>query len=100
MNKIARHEVSVGSTKLDFYQVDLGLRQMKRSGLTSAIYKFTGAFPTTISTISLDWSSEAIEEYTVEFQYQYWTSSTLRQTNVDIDVGVDVNLPSLLAGGG
>ena len=79
MNKIAKHTVSVGSTKLDFYQVDLALRQLKRSGGTSAIYKFTGAFPTTISTISLDWSSEAIEEYTVEFQYQYWTSSTLSQ---------------------
>ena len=98
MNKIARHEVSVGSTRLDFYQVDLALRQLKRSGGTSAIYKFTGAFPTTISTISLDWSSEAIEEYTVEFQYQYWTSSTLSRRDVDIDVGVDVNLPSRFGG--
>ena len=92
MDKIARHEVSVGATQLDFYQVDLALRQLKRSGLTSAVYKFTGAFPTTLSTISLDWSSEAIEEYTVEFQYQYWTSSTLSQTNVDFDFNVDANL--------
>ena len=95
MDKIARHTVSVGSTKLDFYQVDLALRQLKRSGGTSAIYKFTGAFPTTISTISLDWSSEAIEEYTVEFQYQYWTSSTLSRRDVDIDVAVDFNLPTI-----
>ena len=91
MDKIARHEVSVGATQLDFYQVDLALRQLKRSGLTSAVYKFTGAFPTTLSTISLDWSSEAIEEYTVEFQYQYWTSSTLTQSGVDIDFNVDVS---------
>ena len=90
MDKIARHTVSVGSTKLDFYQVDLVLRQLKRSGATSAIYKFTGSFPTTISTISLDWSSEAIEEYTVEFQYQYWTSSTLSQTSVDFDFAATV----------
>ena len=90
MNKIARHEVSVGSTRLDFYQVDLALRQLKRSGGTAATYIFTGAFPTTLSTIALDWSSEAIEEYTVEFQYQYWTSSTLAQTGVDIDFAVDV----------
>ena len=74
MDKIARHTVSVGSTKLDFYQVDLALRQLKRSGATSAEYVFVAAFPTTLGTISLDWSSEAIEEYTVEFQYQYWTS--------------------------
>ena len=92
MNKIARHEVSVGSTRLDFYQVDLGLRQMKRSGFTSAVYRFTGAFPTALSTIALDWSSEAIEEYTVEFQYQYWTSSTLSLQGADVDIGIDFNL--------
>ena len=98
MNKIARHAVSVGSTQLDFYQTDLVLHHQKRSGLTAAVYKLTGAFPTTVSTIGLDWSSEAIEEYTVEFQYQYWTSSTLRQQNGDIDGGGDVNLPSLIQG--
>ena len=92
MDKIARHEVSVGSTRLDFYQVDLALRQLKRSGGTSAVYNFISAFPTTLGTIALDWSSEAIEEYTVEFQYQYWTSSTLGQTNVDIDFNVDANV--------
>ena len=88
MDVIARHEVSVGAIALDEYQVDLALRQLKRSGGTSAIYKFTGAFPTTISTISLDWSSEAIEEYTVEFQYQYWTSSTLSGAGVDFEFNV------------
>ena len=92
MDKIAKHEVSVGSTRLDFYQVDLALRQLKRSGGTSAVYNFISAFPTTLGTISLDWSSEAIEEYTVEFQYQYWISSTLGQTNVDIDFNVDANV--------
>ena len=91
MDKIARHETSVGSTRLDNYQSDLALRQLKRSGGTSAVYVFISAFPTTLGTISLDWSSEAIEEYTVEFQYQYWTSSTLSQTNIDFDLNVEVN---------
>ena len=90
MDKIARHETSVGSTRLDFYQVDLALRQLKRSGGASAQYVFTGAFPTPLGTIALDWSSEAIEEYTVEFQYQYWTSSTLSQTNVNVDFVAEV----------
>ena len=88
MDKIARHEVSVGSPRLDFYQVDLALRQLKRSGGTSAQYVFVSAFPTTLSTIALDWSSEAIEEYTVEFQYQYWTSSTLSGVGVDFELNV------------
>jgi len=30
-------------------------------------------FPVTIAAIPLDWSNDAaIEEYTVEFAYQYW----------------------------
>ena len=74
MDVIARHEVSVGAIALDEYQVDLALRQLTRGGGMSAEYRFISAFPTTLGTISLDWSSEAIEEYTVEFQYQYWTS--------------------------
>ena len=87
MDHIARHEVAVGSTRLDLYQTDLALRQLRRSGGTSAEYVFTGAWPTALGTIALDWSSEAVEEYSVEFQYQYWTSSTLSQTptfNVDV----------------
>jgi hypothetical protein len=91
MDKIARHEVAVGSTRLDFYQVDLALRQLKRSGGMSAEYIFVSAFPTALGTIALDWSSEAIEEYTVEFQYQYWTSSTLSQKNIDIDFSASIN---------
>ena len=79
MAKIAHHEDARGSTALGFYQVDLALRQLTRGGGQSAVYVFTAAFPTTLGTIALDWSSEAIEEYTVEFQYQYWTSSTLTQ---------------------
>ena len=74
MAKIAHHEDARGSTALGFYQVDLALRQLMRGGGNSATYIFASAFPTTLGTISLDWSSEAIEEYTVEFQYQYWTS--------------------------
>ena len=93
MNKIAKHDIAVGSTKLDFYQVDLLLRQLKRGGGMSAQYRFHASFPTTLSTISLDWSSEAIEEYTVEFQYQYWTSTTLRQRGVAIDISADVTGP-------
>jgi len=40
-------------------------------------YTFTGLFPVDLSTIDLDWSSnDSIEEYTVTFAYQYWTSDT------------------------
>ena len=88
MAKIAAHESSIGTRALGFYQVDLALRQLTRGGGNSATYIFAGAFPTTLGTIALDWSSEAIEEYTVEFQYQYWTSSTLSGAGVDFEFNV------------
>lgn len=36
-------------------------------------YTFVGLFPVNIAAIPLDWGNDgAIEEYTVEFAYQYW----------------------------
>lgn len=36
-------------------------------------YRFIDIFPVTMAAIPLDWSNDAaIEEYTVEFAYQYW----------------------------
>ncbi len=38
-------------------------------------YKFVGMFPIDIAAIDLDWgSNDAIEEFSVTFQYQYWTT--------------------------
>ena len=39
-----------------------------------AKYNFVNIFPVTIAEIPLDWSSnDAIEDFTVEFAYDYWT---------------------------
>ena len=49
------------------------------SGLGSAIksYKLIDAFPTNISAIDLNYeTNDTIEEFTVEFNYQYWVSDT------------------------
>lgn len=35
-------------------------------------YKFIGMYPTNISNIDLDWSKEAIETFTVDFEYHWW----------------------------
>jgi hypothetical protein len=43
----------------------------------AATYKFFDIFPTNIAAIDLSYdSSDTIEEFTVEFQVQYWTPST------------------------
>ena len=47
-----------------------------KTGVTDvlAIYNFVNIFPVTMSEIALGWdANDAIEEYTVEFAYDYWT---------------------------
>ena len=81
----ASGQVSV--TEGDGYMVDAYVKQLRRSpsnlgfgvaegqGLNAAaLYKFYGIFPTNISQIDLSYdTSDTIEEFTVEFQVQYWT---------------------------
>jgi len=83
MDTIAHHETARGATSLNSYQQQLMLTQLARSGSGSRgaapiRYSFVDAFPTALSTIAVDWSAvDTIEEYTVEFQYQYWTSTAV-----------------------
>jgi len=56
------------------YQSDALVRQYDRQGAVVRSYKFVGIWPSTISAIDLAWdSNDTPEEYTVEFQVQYWT---------------------------
>ena len=56
------------------YQSDAMVRQYDRQGGVVRSYKFVGIWPSTISAIDLAWdSNDTPEEYTVEFQVQYWT---------------------------
>ena len=56
------------------YQSDAVVRQYDRQGATVRSYQFVGIWPSNISAIDLAWdSNDTAEEYTVEFQVQYWT---------------------------
>ena len=44
-------------------------------------------WPTELGEIALDWSSDAIEEYTVAFAYDYWSHGTGTSTNNTVSVG-------------
>lgn len=93
MKLIAGHETAVGATRLDQYQTDLRLAQKRRNGSTAAFYFFRDAFPTALGTIAVDWSStDAIEEYTVEFQYQYWDNIVTNPESPNVAVTVEVNV--------
>jgi hypothetical protein len=57
------------------YGVDATVTQFSKAGQRIKRYRFVGMFPTDISQIDLDWgSNDTIEEYTVNFAYQYWES--------------------------
>ena len=55
------------------YKVDLDIYQYGKDGSTIRAYTLIGAFPTTIGPIGLNWeSANQIEEFTVNFAYDYW----------------------------
>ena len=54
--------------------------QYGKTGETSilALYNFVNIFPVSVSEIALGWdANDAIEEFTVEFAYDYWTHGTI-----------------------
>jgi hypothetical protein len=85
MQKINYHERNtadyyVPDSGANGYLADLVVKQLDRQGSGAndgaqlATYKLWGCFPTNISQIDLAYdSNDQIEDFTVEFQLQYWT---------------------------
>ena len=77
MNGMNAHSANTGSTNPVDYHADLIVEQLDRDGSTLKTYNFRGCFPTSVSAIDLSYeTNDAIEEFTVEFQIQYWESDT------------------------
>ena len=77
MNGINSHSANAGITNPVAYQADLIVDQLDKDGDVVKTYNFRGCFPTNISAIDLSYeTNDAIEEFTVEFQVQYWESNT------------------------
>jgi len=56
-------------------------------------YEFVGAFPVSVSAIALNWDTpDTIEDYTIEFQYQWWEVSGELPTRDAPLVNVDTNV--------
>jgi len=73
MNGISKISDASGTTNPTDYQRTAEVRQLNRAGEAVRRYKFAGIFPTNISQIDLSMdTTDTIEEYTVEFQVQYW----------------------------
>ena len=59
------------------YMADAVVEQLDKGGNVTKKYDFRGIFPTNVAAIDLSYDNEnAIEEFAVEFQIQYWESDT------------------------
>ena len=55
------------------YEGDATVTQMGKDGSAKQSWKVFQMWPTELGEIALDWSSDAIQEYTVAFAYDYWS---------------------------
>ena len=77
MNGINAHSANTGLVAPADYSADLVVEQLDRDEAVLKKYNFRGCFPTNVSAIDLAYeTNDAIEEFTVEFQVQYWESNT------------------------
>jgi hypothetical protein len=59
------------------YTVDASVSQYGKTGNIIKTYNFMGMFPVDLAPIDLDWqSNDSIEEYSVTFAYQSWSSNS------------------------
>ena len=57
------------------------VQQITTDGNTAQTYKFYNIWPTELAEIPVDWSSDAIQEYTVTWCYDYWSHGTGSSVN-------------------
>ena len=77
LNSHAGNIRNPGAINSTSYSVDALVNQYGKAGNIIKSYKFVGLFPTDIAPIDLDWSSnDTIEDYSITFDYQYWTSNS------------------------
>ena len=76
MNGINSHSLNVRNPLAQTpgsYTVDSQVVQYGKNGDALKTYNFIGVFPTDVSPIEVDWSSnDAIEDFTVSLSFQWW----------------------------
>ena len=69
-NLFQSNDMSEGSSAK--YKSSLKVTQYSKAGDDLRTYIFNGAWPSALSTINLDWSSQEIEEFTCTWMYDSW----------------------------
>jgi hypothetical protein len=92
---IQNYNTTNGRVNPTDYQVDLSVHQLDRNGAIIKSYKFVDAVPTNISAVGLDFETQnAIEQFDVEFQYNFFTSATGAAAGFGVNVSVDTPVGS------
>ena len=86
-NLFQSNDMSEGSSAK--YKSSLKVTQYSKAGDDLRTYIFKGAWPSALSTINLDWSSQEIEEFTCTWMYDSW-----HVVNRNLSAGNVVNAPS------
>jgi hypothetical protein len=77
MNGMNGHTTNEGITNPTDYQADLIVEQLDKNGDILKTYNFRGCFPTAVDAIEVSYeATNAVEEFGVTFQVQYWESNT------------------------
>ena len=63
--------VTTGTTP-GYYEGNATVKQLGTDGAVKQVYKFYNLWPTELAEIAVDWSLDAIQEYTIGFAYDYW----------------------------
>jgi len=79
MNAIANHADAGGVQNPELYFADLKVEQFDRDERVIKTYTFKDAWPSAVSAIELSYADDQIERFTIEWQYEYWTSNTTDQ---------------------
>ena len=77
MNVMNEHDNGTGALNPADYQQTIIVEQLDRQDTVVKSIEIIGAFPVNLSAIDLAYeTTDAIEEFTVEFAYQYWKTNT------------------------
>ena len=68
--------------------------QFNQHGDPTKSYKFHNLWPSELAPIPVDWSSDMVEEFTVTFCYDYWTSGTTNSAIANQTKDVNLGPPA------
>jgi hypothetical protein len=93
---IQNYNATTGRVNPRDYQVDLNVHQLDRNGAIIKSYKFHDAYPTNISAVGLDFEQQnAIEQFDVEFTYNFFTSNTGASAGFGVNVSIDTPIGTI-----